>query len=72
MTDDRRRGAMWPDSLPADTTVAGLAETDRFHVSTFGDPGHAVFVVSSLSDTDAQEVARAMVGPVSQALAGAS
>ena len=42
--------------------------TDGLHAVTWRGPQHAVFVVSSLSDDDVQEVARAMAGPLAQAL----
>jgi hypothetical protein len=51
--------------------LSGLPATDGFHVASFGTARHVVFVVSSLNDDDVQEVARAMVGPVSGALTGA-
>jgi hypothetical protein len=48
-----------------------LPVTDGFHVASFGSAQGAVLVVSSLNDDDLQEVARALTGPVSRALAGA-
>ena len=60
-------------ALPADgtsdATLSELPSTDGFHVVSFRGPRHAVFVVSSLNDKDMQEVARAMMEPVSRALA---
>lgn len=63
---------------PLRNVLAGLTHepspmpaTDGFHVTAFRSTRHAVFVASTLSDEDLQEVARAMAGPVSQALAGA-
>jgi anti-sigma factor RsiW len=62
-------------ALPADgtsdATLSELPSTDGFHVVSFRGPRHAVFVVSSLNDKDMQEVARAMMEPVSRALASA-
>lgn len=54
-----------------DVTPSELPVTDGFHVASFGGAGHAVFVVSSLNADDLQEVTRALIGPVSRALAGA-
>ena len=63
-------------ALPADGTgaVATLSElpsTDGFQIASFRGARHAVFLVSSLNDKDVQEVARAMMEPVSRALASA-
>jgi anti-sigma factor RsiW len=66
VTDERRSMLAM-----ADTGVSPMPATDGFHVASFHGPRHAVFLVSSLNDDDLQEVARAMAGPVSRALAGA-
>lgn len=72
VTDDvRPNGALPADSAGAGATLSELPRTDGFHVASFHGARHAVFLVSSLSDNDVQEVGRAMVGPVSRALAGA-
>lgn len=69
VTDDPR-GALWGELAGTNATPSELPATDGFHVASFRGARHAVFVVSSLNDDDVQEVARAMVGPVSRALAG--
>jgi len=68
VTDDPRP---WGALARTDLPPSELPVTDGFHVASFGSARHAVFVVSSLNDEDVREVARAMVGPVSKALAGA-
>lgn len=45
--------------------------TDGFHVASFRDGRHDIFVVSSLGNDDVQDVARALTQPVARALAGA-
>lgn len=54
----------------ARATPLALPVTDGFHVASFRGARQVVFVVSSLTDDDVQEVAQAMAGPVSRALAG--
>ena len=49
----------------------GLSDVEGFRVASTHDGPRAMFVVSSLEQSDVQEVARAMFGPVSRALAGA-
>jgi hypothetical protein len=63
--DPRPGGWLWANAAPA-----ALPVTDGFHVASFRGAQQAVFVVSSLSNDDVQEIARAMAGPVSRALAG--
>lgn len=65
------RGAgLWGAGPGGDGTTSALPVTDGFHVAAFRGSRHLVFVVSSLGQDDVQEVARAMTGPVTQALAG--
>lgn len=47
-----------------------LPPAEGFQVTSFRSPQHVVFVVSSLAEADVQEVARAIAGPISQALSG--
>lgn len=47
-----------------------LPSAGGFSLASFRGAGHMVFVVSSLSSADVEEVARAMTGPVTEALAG--
>jgi anti-sigma factor RsiW len=47
-----------------------LPPAGGFNLASFRSTGHMVFVVSSLSSADVEEVARAMTGPVTEALAG--
>jgi hypothetical protein len=68
--DVRPGGALW-GRLTMTGTPIELPATDGFQVVAFRGPRHAVFVVSALSHEDVQEVAQAMAGPVSRALAGA-
>lgn len=60
------------DGTGRGATVEGLRATDGFHVASFSRERHAVFVVSSLDDHDVQEVARALIAPVSRALSAVS
>jgi len=71
VSDEPRRIA--PAGVLAGITEnpSNLPVTNGFHVASFATARHVVFVVSSLSDSDIQEIARAMAGPVSRALAGA-
>jgi hypothetical protein len=72
VTDDVRPSfSLLDDGARADATPSRLPVTDGFHVALFRGARHAAFVVSSLNDDDVQEVARAMIAPVSRALAGA-
>jgi anti-sigma factor RsiW len=47
-----------------------LPPAGGFNLASFRSTGHMVFVVSSLNSADVEEVARAMTGPVTEALAG--
>lgn len=67
VTDDARR-----NGAPADATPSDLPVTDGFHVATFRGTNHVVFVVSSLTPDDVQEVAQAMAAPVTRILSGAA
>ena len=72
VTDAPDPGARVWDLGPADDgTTAPFPARDGFHVVGFRGSRHIVFVVSSLEPNDIQDVARAMAGPVRQALAGA-
>lgn len=51
--------------------AVGVSDVEGFRVASTHDGPRAMFVVSSLDQSDVQEVARAMFGPVSRALAGA-
>jgi anti-sigma factor RsiW len=62
---------VWQLGPPDDGTTALFPGGDGFQVVGFRGSRHMVFVVSSLESHDIQEVARAMAGPVRQALAGA-
>jgi anti-sigma factor RsiW len=62
---------VWQLGPGDDGTTAPLPVRDGFQVVAFRGSRHMVFVVSSLESNDIQEVARAMAGPVRQALAGA-
>jgi hypothetical protein len=68
--DERPGGRLARTFARADDRPAALPVTDGFRVASFHGARHAVFVVSSLSDEDLQEVTRAMAGSVSRALAG--
>lgn len=71
VTDDTRpRDARPTDTGLTDATTTDLPVIDGFHVASFRGASQVVFVVSSLTPDDVREVARAMVGPVSAALAG--
>ena len=70
-TDHERLVGAWWNLGPAANGTTALAATEGFRVASFRGAGHVVFVVSSLNDHDLQEVATAMAGPVSRALAGA-
>ncbi len=59
------------DGTQTDATLSSLRANGGFQVASFGREQHAVFVVSSLNDTDVLEVVQAMIGPVSRALARA-
>lgn len=69
--DDRPGGRLARGFARADNRPSAMPVTDGFQVASFRGVRHAVFVVSALSDEDNQEVARAMAGSVSRALAGA-
>lgn len=69
--DERPGGWVARALVRADDRPAAMPVTDGFRVASFRGERHAVFVVSSLADADNQEVARAMAGSVSRALAGA-
>jgi hypothetical protein len=69
--DDRPGGRLVRALAPAGERPSAMPVTDGFSVASFRGVRHAVFVVSSLTDEDNQEVARAMAGSVSRALAGA-
>ena len=72
VTDDPRSNvALGADRAGIDATPLELSVSDGFHVASYHGERHVVFVVSSLNADDVQEVARAMVAPVSRALAGA-
>ena len=72
VTDDPRPGsAMWARLPGMGQALSGLSVTDGFHVASFREARHVVFVVSASSRRDVQDVARAMAGPLSKALAGA-
>ncbi|MBA3270570.1 MAG: zf-HC2 domain-containing protein [Acidobacteria bacterium] len=69
VTDDPHPGgAPWGKFARKSDTTSALPVTDGFHVASFRGARHAVFVVSSLNAADVQEVAEAMLGPVSRAL----
>jgi anti-sigma factor RsiW len=68
--DERPGGAFARTFARADDRPSAWPVTDGFHVASFRVVRHAVFVVSSLSDADLEEVTRAMAGSVSRALAG--
>ncbi len=67
---DQLSSDLWGVGPPTDGTTA-VTVNEGFHVASFRSARHVVFVVSSLNDHDLQEVATAVVGPVSRALAGA-
>lgn len=69
--DDRPGGRLARALARADDRPSAMPVTDGFRVASFRGARHAVFVVSSLTEEDNQEVARAMAGSVSRALAGA-
>lgn len=69
--DERPGGRVACALARADDSPAAMPVTDGFRVASFRGERHAVFVVSSLTDADNQEVARALAGSVSRALAGA-
>jgi hypothetical protein len=72
VTDDVRPfGALPVAGARADATPSGLPVTDGFQVASFRGSRQVAFVVSSLAHEDVQEVTRALVGPVSRAMAGA-
>jgi hypothetical protein len=66
---DQLSSDLWRVGPPTDGTAA-ITVSEGFHVASFRSARYGVFVVSSLSDHDLQEVATAMAGPVSRALAG--
>ena len=68
VTDNPR---LWRPLARASKEPAEWPASYGLHVASFGGGQHTVFVVSSLNNGDVQEVARALVGPVSRALAGA-
>jgi len=51
-------------------TAVVLPVTDGFEVTSLRGPRQVAFVISSLAHADAQEVAKALVGPVSKLLTG--
>lgn len=59
---------VWGLGPPAGGPPSALVAQDGFHVAAFPSPGRLVFVVSDLPQHDVQDVARAMAGPVTQAL----
>lgn len=67
---DQLSGGVWGIGPPTDGTTA-VTVSEGFHVASFRSAGHVVFIVSSLNDHDLHEVATAIGGPVSRALAGA-
>ncbi len=67
---DQWSSDLWMVGPPADGTTA-VTVSEGFHVASFRSARHVVFVVSSLNDHDLHEVAAAIGGPVSRALAGA-
>jgi hypothetical protein len=71
VTDDVQTNAAAGHGATNEPTPSSLPVTDGLHVAWFHGARHAVFVVSSLSDEDLQEVARALAGPVSRALSSA-
>ena len=67
---DTMRGALGPGPSTG-AGVSAMPATAGFHVVAFRASGRMVFVVSALDAADVQEVAQAMIGPVSRAMAGA-
>lgn len=63
IADDRSRTPWGPGATPST-----LPQTDGFQVAAFHGDQHAVFLVSSLNDTDLEEVATAMYGPINEVL----
>lgn len=58
-------------SLMGTATTSALPVTDGFEVASFRGPRHVAFVISSLARDDLQEVAQALLEPVSKAMAAA-
>lgn len=71
VTDDPRPSLEPGELTSADPPHRSLPTASGLRVASFRGQKHAVFVVSSLHDEDVRDVAGAMVGPVSRALAGA-
>ncbi len=67
---DQLSSDLWRVGPPTDGTTA-VTVSEGFHVASFRSARYVVFVVSSLNDRDLHEVATAIGGPVSRALAGA-
>lgn len=66
VSDAERSGeAWWRRAGPH-----GMSSEGGFQVASFRSGHHAVFVVSTLPEADVEEVARAAIGPIAQALAG--
>jgi hypothetical protein len=58
------------DSSREHATASVLPVTDGFEVTSLRGPRNVAFVISSLAHADAQEVAKALAGPVSKLLTG--
>jgi hypothetical protein len=69
--DGRSGPSLWAAGPPSDGTTSRVTDIDGIRVTAFHQSRHSAFVVSSLGADDLREVAQAMVGPVSRALAGA-
>jgi len=67
VADDDEVGPYWWRGA----TARQIPPAGGFQVSSFRSRQHVVFVVSSLPGADVDDVARAIAGPVSRALAGA-
>lgn len=63
-----RSARVWGLGPPASGAPDALAAPDGFHVAAFHGSRRLVFVVSDLPQRDVQDVARAMAGPMLQAL----
>ena len=70
VTEDPRP-ALIPWGRAADAVVASASTEGAFNLTSFRGGHHAAFVVSTLGQDDLLDVARAVSGPVAQALAGA-
>jgi hypothetical protein len=71
VADAADQGArIWGIGPADDGAAVSLPVTDGFQVAAFRQSRHMVLVVSSLGQDDVADVARAMAGPVTRALAG--